>query len=271
MYETLEIACEDHVATVTITGTSKGNAMGPAFWEELPRAFDALGKDEEVRAIVLRGSGDHFTYGLDLMAMAPQFGSMLQGEYLAAGRTQFLDLLHSWQSGPTAIAACSKPVIAAIDGWCIGGGLNVVAACDMRLASARAKMSLREVRLAIVPDLGALQRLPPLIGQGATRRMALTGEDFDAARGLEIGLIDEVHETPEALYEAAAALARQIATNPPLVVQGIKRVLNKSVEREIADGLEYVALWNSAFLASKDLMEAFAAFMEKRDPEFKGH
>ncbi len=271
MYETLEITHDDHVATVTITGTNKGNAMGPAFWEELPRAFDALAGDDDVRVIVLRGAGEHFTYGLDLMAMAPQFGGMLQGEFLASGRTEFLDLVRTWQSGPAAIAACPKPVIAALDGWCIGGGINVVAACDMRLGSARARLSLREVRVAIVPDLGALQRLPPIIGQGATRRLAMTGEDIDATHAASIGLLDEVLESPEALHERAAALAAQIAANPPLVVQGIKRVLNRTQEREIAEGLEYVALWNTAFLASKDLMEAFSAFMEKRDPDFKGH
>jgi enoyl-CoA hydratase len=146
----------------------------------------------------------------------------------------------------------------------------LIAACDIRLCSADARFSLREVKVAIVADLGSLQRLPRIIGQGATRELAFTGKDIAASRALEIGLVNEVCETQDTLLEAARKLAREIADNPPLVVQGIKRVMNYCADKSVADGLGYVAVWNSAFLQSVDLVEAMTAFRERRAPQFKG-
>lgn len=266
----LEVTRDGHVATVELTGPGKGNALGPDVWRELPEVFDALDADEAVRVVVLRGRGEHFTYGLDLPAVAPMFMGLLQDAGSAKSRLKLLDTVDAWQASIDSIERCRKPVIAAIHGWCIGGGVNIIAACDMRVASRDARMSLREVKLAITPDLGALQRLPAIIGQGMTRRLAFTGEDFDAQRALEIGLVDELFDDRDACVEGAHALARQIADNSPLVVQGIKRVLNHDLDPQRAAGRQFVATWNAAFLPSQDLMEAFMAFMEKREPEFKG-
>mgnify|MGYP000007523390 FL=1 len=146
----------------------------------------------------------------------------------------------------------------------------MIAACDIRIASADAKFSLREAKIAIVADIGSLQRLPAIIGQGHTRELAFTGKDIDAARALQIGLVSDVYETPEALLTAARSLAAEIAANPPLVVQGVKQVMNYCADKSIADGLEYVAVWNSAFMQSLDLIEAITAFRERRKPDFKG-
>jgi len=129
---------------------------------------------------------------------------------------------------------------------------------------------LREAKIAIVADLGGLQRLPAIIGQGHTRELAYTGKDIDAARAHHIGLISDVYDTPEAMLEAARTLAADIAANPPLVVQGVKQVMNYCADKSIADGLEYVAVWNSAFMHSLDLVEAITAFRERRKPDFKG-
>jgi enoyl-CoA hydratase len=161
-------------------------------------------------------------------------------------------------------------VIAAVSGWCIGGGVDVITAADIRLASADAKFSVREVKVAIVADIGSLQRLAPIIGEGHLRELALTGKDIDAARAEKIGLVNDVYPDQETLLAAARKLAEEIATNPPLVVQGVKDVLNARTEPEVADGLRYVSAWNAAFLPSKDLAEAVQAFMERRKPEFKG-
>jgi enoyl-CoA hydratase len=161
-------------------------------------------------------------------------------------------------------------VIAAITGWCIGSGLDLISACDIRVCSADARFSLREVKMAMVADLGSLQRLPALIGEGHTRELAFTGKDIDAADAARIGLVNEVFAQPEELFAAAHQLAIHIADNSPLVVQGIKQVLNASQEQSLAEGLRYVALWNTAFLQSHDLAEAFQAFMEHRAPQFQG-
>jgi enoyl-CoA hydratase len=162
------------------------------------------------------------------------------------------------------------PVIAAVHGLCIGGGLDLISACDIRLASADARISLRETKIAIVADLGSLQRLPAIIGQGHTRELAFTGKDVTAARAKEMGLINEIHADRAALHEAAQAMAAEIAANPPLTVRGVKQVLGHGEGKTVAEGLAYVAAWNAAFLASEDLGEALQAFAEKRSPNYKG-
>jgi enoyl-CoA hydratase len=258
------------VTTVTLKGPGKGNAMGPDFWRELPRLFRALDRDAGTRAIVVRGHGEHFSYGLDLLAMAPVLAPLLGGEHPARSRTELLDLIAELQDATNAVARCRKPVIAAIDGYCIGGGVDLVAAADIRLASTRAIFSVREARVAMVADLGTLQRLPGIIGEGHTRDLAFTGRDIDAARALAIGLVNDVYETADALYAAAHELATRIAENPPLVVEGIKRVRNQETETRAQVGLDHVALWNAAFLPSDDLNEAFAAFATRRKPVFRG-
>lgn len=268
--ESVRIDRDEHVATVSLIGPGKGNALGPEVWGELPEAFDELSDDDEIRAVVLRGSGDHFTYGLDLQRNAETFMGIIQGGNLARERMKLREMVLAWQDVATSLERCKKPVIAAIHGWCIGGGINIITGADWRLCSAEAQFSLREVKLAITADLGALQRLPPIIGEGATRRIAMTGEDFDADYARSIGLVDEVFETPEALFEAAHQQAIEVAQNPPLVVESIKKVLNFGRSATVEQGLEYVATWNSAFLESKDMKEAMTAFMEKRNPEFKG-
>ena len=268
-YKAYEVEKRDHVAIVKLCGPGKGNALGPDFWEETPRLFNALDADDEVRAILVHGKGDHLTYGLDLPAVSPLFMEFMQAGSVSA-RQKLHDTVLAWQSGFDAIESCRKPVIAAVHGWCIGGGINMIAACDMRVASEDAKLSLREVKLAITPDLGALQRLPGIIGQGMTRRLAFTGEDISAQRALEVGLVDELFEGRDACVEGALALAMDIAKNSPLVVQGIKQVMNHSLDHQARDGRRYVAAWNAAFLPSNDLMEAVMAFMEKREPNFTG-
>lgn len=266
----LAVARTAHVAEVTLLGPGKGNAMGPDFWRELPAVFGALDDDPEVRAIVLTGGGANFSYGLDLPAMMPAWAPLLAGDALAGPRTAFLKDIRRLQEAVSAIAATRKPVIAAVSGWCVGGGVDVIAAADVRLAAADAKFSVREAKVAIVADLGSLQRLVGIIGEGHLRELALTGKDIDALRAERIGLVNEVHPDAESVLAAAREMAEEIAANPPLVVQGVKEVLSAGAEQRIADGLRYVSAWNAAFLPSKDLGEAVQAFMERRKPGFQG-
>lgn len=266
----LEVIHEGHVAEVILKGPGKGNAMGPDFWRESPEVFDELDQDPNTRAIIVRGAGDHFTYGLDLKGMMAELGPHLMGPAKAKTRGALLDMIRRLQGAATALERCRKPVIGAVHGWCIGGGLDLIAACDIRLSSADAKFSLREVKLAMVADIGSLQRLVPIIGQGATRELAFTGKDIDASHAKDLGLVNHVYADSGALLTAAREMANEIAENSPIAVQGIKQVMGYCADKSIADGLEYVATWNAAFLQSDDLQEAIAAFMEKRKPVFKG-
>lgn len=265
-----DVRREGHTAEVTLIGPSKGNAMGPDFWRELPLVFRALDADPEVRAIVLAGSGKHFSYGLDLNAMLPEWAEFLAGDAQAGPRTRFLDQVRRMQEAITSVAACRTPVIAAVSGWCIGGGVDLIAGVDIRLASEDAQFSVREVKLAIVADMGSLQRLGGIVGEGHLRELALTGKDIGAARAERIGLVNDVYADRDALLAAARELAAELAANPPLVVQGIKDVLSMGTEQQVDAGLRYVSAWNAAFLPSKDLGEAVQAFLEKRPPRFTG-
>ncbi|MCC3273663.1 crotonase/enoyl-CoA hydratase family protein [Arthrobacter zhangbolii] len=264
----LRVEIHAGVAEVQLIGPSKGNAMGPDFWTELPEVFDALSTNDDVRSVLLYGSGGNFSYGLDLPAMAPVFAPLLgAGGMDARLREGFRRQIRALQDAVSSLARCAKPVIAAVDGWCIGGAIDVIAAADIRISSPATRFSVREVKVAIVADLGSLQRLPAIIGEGATRQLALTGEDFDAARARELGLVTEVADD---VVARGRELAAQVAANPPLVVQGVKQVMNRRTQNSVQDGLDYVQVWNSAFLASHDFGEATAAFAERRQPVFRG-
>ncbi len=269
-YEALSVEIKDHIAQVTLLGPGKGNAMGPAFWAELPVAFEALDADPDVRAIVLTGSGKNFSYGLDLAASGSVLGPMMADGAMARPRADFHRHLKGMQQSITAVADCRTPVIAAVHGWCIGGGVDLISAVDIRYASADAKFSVREVKLAIVADVGSLARLPLILTDGHLRELALTGKDIDAARAEKIGLVNDVFDDAEACLAAAHATAAEIAANPPLTVQGIKDVLDEQRTAQVSASLRYVAAWNSAFLPSKDLSEGITAMFEKRPPQFKG-
>ncbi|MER2561743.1 MAG: crotonase/enoyl-CoA hydratase family protein [Myxococcaceae bacterium] len=264
------VSIDAGIAEVTLAPTGKANRMGPAYWSEMPKLFAALDADESVRVVVLTGAGEHFSFGLDLAAMAGELMGLLQPEGGAKARQQLLATIRRMQEANTAVARCRKPVIAAVSGWCIGGGVDLITACDVRLASADAKFSVREVKLAMVADVGTLARLPAIVGQGVARELALTGDDFDAARALRIGLVNEVLPSKAELLMHARAMAARMAKNSPLVLGGIKEVMNAQSEATARESLATVALWNSAFLPSKDLLEAMGAFLEKREPTFTG-
>ena len=258
----------DGVAEVSLLGPGKGNAMGPAFFRELPELFTSLDRDDGVRAVIVRGDKGIFSYGLDLKAMVSELMPHLAPGNLAKERARLLELIGDMQHGFGAVERCKKPVIAAIAGPCIGGGIDLAAACDIRIAARDAKFSVREVKVAMVADMGSLQRLPRIIGHGHTRELAFTGRDIDAARALFIGLVNDVYDDEAKLLEAARKLAREIADNPAVVVQGVKQVLAFGEGHTIADGERFVAVWNAAFLASTDVAEAMQAFMERRPPKF---
>jgi enoyl-CoA hydratase len=231
--------------------------------------FRTISADSDVRSVILCSSGKAFSYGLDLPAALINYGELFAGGG-AATRMELLGLIKKLQGTLNTVAECPVPVIAAIHGWCVGGGLDLIACCDIRYATRDSKFSLSETKVAIVADVGSLQRLPLIIGQGATREMAFTGKEIDAAKALRIGLVSDLFDDEAALIDAVKKTAEEIAKNAPLVVKGVKDVLGFGQGKPIGDGLAYVAAWNSAFLASEDLNEAISSFMEKRQPVYKG-
>lgn len=273
----------DHVARVWLDRAAARNAMGLAFFAELPGALERLAADPSVRAVLIAARGPHFSVGLDLKEMGNLMASGGPTEAAgddggggtkpspAASAMATRRSVHAMQRAITAVAECPVPVVAAVHGYCIGGGIDLITACDIRLASADAVFSVRETRMAIVADLGTLQRLPRIVGPGHAAELAYTGRDIDAAWAERIGLVNHVLPDVDTLQRAADELAGSIAANPPLTVQGTKAVLAASADRTVAEGLDYVATWNAGMLRSADLTEAVAAFMEKREPRFTGN
>jgi enoyl-CoA hydratase len=273
-YTFFELEQDGHVATLWLNNPDKRNAMNPAFWRELPIAMEALSADENVRAVVIAARGPHFTAGLDLKTMGGTLGGGGDGAGAqtsdAARRSALRRNIRHLQGSITAVADCPKPVIAAVHGYCLGGGIDLITACDVRLCAADTVFSVRETRIAIVADVGTLQRLPGIVGRGIAYELALTGDDFGAERALQIGLVNAVQPDASASVKAAQEMAARIARNSPLAVQGTKQVLRYSEGRSVEEGLEYVATWNASFLQSDDLKEAMAAFLQKREPTFEG-
>ncbi len=267
-----ETSGSGHIAEIVLDRPEKLNAMAPVFFEEIRAAFEQADRDEEVRAVILRAEGKHFTAGLDLVAASTE---VLRPDPDAAtspvtSNRKLYRLIRDWQQSISAAERCRKPVIAAVHGHCIGGGVDLTTACDIRLCTADATFSIQETKIAIVADIGTLQRISAIVGKGMAREMAFTGKRIAADRALSCGLVNTVYPDHQALFAGARAMAREIAANSPLAVQGTKRVLQYSEEHSLEDGLEFVAQWNSSFLHSQDLVEAMTAYMEKRDPKFTG-
>jgi enoyl-CoA hydratase len=266
-----------HIAEVILDRAEKLNAMTTKFFYEVKEAFERIEADDEIRAVVVWAEGRMFTAGLDLKeAGATIFGNGSKDSANGSSRSDASKNLKVYKSVKnlqacfTAIEQCTKPTVAAVHGKCIGGGVDLVTACDVRLCSADASFSIFETKIAIVADVGTLQRITPIIGKGMAREMAFTGRFIDAERSLACGLVNQVLPDKQATIDAARAMAEEIAANSPLAVQGAKVVMNYSDEHSVEEGLEFVAQWNTSFLQSADLGEAMTAFMEKRVPVYKG-
>ena len=271
----LTIETDGYVATLWLDRPDKRNAFNLPFWEDIPRAMEVLSDDDTVRVVVIAARGEAFTVGIDLVELGPELiagsekGTDAPPSDAARARAIY-ELVKKFQRTMTSVADCPKPVIAAVHGWCLGAGIDLISACDIRLAAEDAVFSVRETKMAMVADVGTLQRLPGILSPGHLAELVYTGRDVDAARALEIGLINATYHDHDALLKGARELADEIAENSPLAVQGTKAVLRAGNDLTVEDALDYVALWNAAFLRSGDLSEAVQAFLEKRRPEFGG-
>lgn len=264
-YECIRLEKKDYVGHLILCRPEQRNRMNLKFFEEMVQVFDRIDDDDDVRVVLISAEGKSFTAGLDLAEAAGLFT-----DPTAKSRHDFKKVIMRLQEPMNVIDRCRKPVIVAIHSHCIGGGVDMASASDIRLASQDAVFSIRETRMAMVADLGTLQRIGAIIGHGWTRELALTGRDFDASQALRIGFLTHVYPDRDALLEEGFKMASEIAQLSPVTVQGVKETLNFSRNFGVAAGLEFVAQKNAAILPSEDLMEAFQAFMEKRKPEFKG-
>lgn len=265
-YQSLRITQQDKIACIEINRPDKLNAMDAAFWTEMISAFEWVDATDEIRVVVITGAGKHFSAGIDLALLAQAAGRMSKdiGRNAEVIRGNILRL----QASFNAVDRCRKPVIAAIQGYCLGGAIDLISACDMRYSTADARFGIKEIDMGMAADVGTLQRLPHLIGDGIMRELAYTGRLFDGHEAQRIGLVNRVFDTHEQLIDHVMTLAREIATKSPLAIRGTKEMIAYARDHSVEDGLNYIASWNAAMLQSEDLKLAMEAHLAKRTADF---
>ncbi|ESO94289.1 hypothetical protein LOTGIDRAFT_232526 [Lottia gigantea] len=267
-FETLKVTQpREFVLQVEINRPEKRNAMNQAFWREMVECFNQISDDSDCRAVIFTGSGKIFTAGLDLMDMDNAF---MQSD-LDVGRKamKLRKLIRSYQESFTAIEKCPKPVIACVHSACVGGGIDLIAACDMRYSSSDAWFCVKEVDIGLAADVGTLQRLPKIIGNDSiARELAYTARKFFADEAKQIGLIGRIFENKETMIQGALDTASLIASKSPIAVQGTKVCLVYARDHGVSEGLDQMVTWNQNMLQSEDLMKAMVAGMDKKAPVF---
>lgn len=265
-YKAFRVELADKIAHVVIDRPEKVNAMSADFWTEIIEIFRWVEATDEVRVVVLSGAGKHFSSGIDLMMLA-QIGSQL-GPDVGRNADRLRRTVLELQASFNAVDNCRKPVLAAIQGYCLGGAIDLVSACDMRYSTVDAQFSIKEIDMGMAADVGTLQRLPRIIGDGMLRELAFTGRTIDGEEAHRIGLVNRTFADAQALLDGVMAIAREIAAKSPIAVRGTKEMIRYMRDHRVDDGLEYVATWNAAMLQSTDLRIAMAAHMSKQKPEF---
>lgn len=271
-YTCFDVEQEGKVAHVRLNRPDALNSMTREFWMELPEIVNRISDDGSARAIVLSSTGKHFSAGMDLAVFASGGGSAPQGEghssEMGRLRAYFRDVVRMLQDSFTSLEKARMPVLAAIQGGCIGGAVDMVTACDLRYASADAFFCVQEINIGMTADVGTLQRLPKIIPDGVAREMAYRGHRLPADRALQVGLVNEVFPDHESLVAGVLEIAQEIASKSPLAVYGTKQMLNYSRDHSVEDSLNFIATWQTGMFQPADMIESFAARAEKRDPAF---
>ncbi len=264
-FETMTLEISDHVAHVQLTRPAAFNSMTLPFWDDMVAAFEEIARRPEARVAVISSTGRHFTAGLDLAV----FDTLTETDGDIGRRGERLRrTVHDMQQTFSVIDRCRVPVIAAVQGGCIGGGVDLVSACDVRLATKDAFFCIQEINIGITADVGTLQRLPYLIPSGLVRELAYTGRRLPADEARTAGLVNAVFDSHDALIDGARAMAVEIARKSPLAIVGTKEMLNYARDHTIADGLNYVATWQAGMLQTDDVMRQLAANKAKKEAQF---
>lgn len=261
-----DLTMDGPIAHLTLANAEQANCLNDAFWEDLPVLVRHAEKDPAIRVLVITGEGKHFCAGMDLSSF--EFISEIAEGEPGRGAFEFYNRIRELHAAFDALEASRLPVIAAVHGACIGGAIDFLCACDIRLAATGTGFSVEEINVGMAADVGTLQRLPRLIPTGIAKELAYTGRRFGPDEALAWGFVNSVHEDRSATIAAAMKLAQSIASKSPLALAGTKRAINYGMDHSISDGLEQVATWNAGMLRPQDLNAAFTAMREKRKAEF---
>jgi len=272
-YDCFNVEIADHVAHIQLKRPDELNTMTRAFWNELPEIVHDIDDHAKARCIVISSTGKHFSAGMDLSVFTdPSAGVSAEGKSkteVGRQRHALRDWVKQLQGSFSCLDEARMPVLIAIQGGCIGGAVDLASACDIRYASKDAFFCIQEINIGMTADVGTFPRLCHLIPQGWVRELAYTGRRLPAERAKEIGLVNEVYDSHEALIDGVMATAREIASKSPLAVAGSKVMINYARDHSIADGLDYIATWQTGMFHPTDMLEAFSAKSEKRDGAFE--
>ena len=262
-----EVELEGHVAHLRMRRPEALNTLCREFWRELPEIVRQLDDEGRARVLVLSSTGRHFTAGLDFELLSSELGADdgVAGRSRAGLREMILQL----QDSLSCLERARMPVIAAVQGGCVGGGVDLITACDMRYCTEDAFFCIQEINIGITADVGTLQRLPKIVPAGMVRELAYTGRRLPARRAREIGLVNEVYPNQEAMLAGVMEIAREIAGHSPLAVSGSKQMLNYARDHSVEEALNYIATWQAGMFQPDDVREAFGAKQEKRKPAFQ--
>ena len=251
----------------------RANSMIPEFWDELPKIVGQLSEGNEARAIVLSAEGRHFCSGMDLSVFAGNNDVSVQDNaaHISRQRANFRTTALHLQRTFSCLEESRLPVLSAIQGACIGGGIDMVAATDLRYATEDAFFCIQEINIGMTADVGTLQRMPKLVPEGVVRELAYTGRNMSASEAKERGFVNDIYEDQDAMDDAVLEIAQEIASKSPMAIWGTKQTLNYGRDHSVADGLEYIATWNAAMFDPDDMAEAFMAQTENRDAQFPDH
>lgn len=273
-YECFTLDIHEQVAHIVLNRPEKRNSMSPAFWRELPQIVGQIDRNAEARAIVISSTGPHFTAGLDLASFSsdtapnPETDDHTKHLNKLQYGARFHDTVQFMQNSFNCLENARMPVLAAIQGGCIGGGVDLVTACDMRYATEDAFLTVYEINIGMTADVGTFPRLVKLIPEGIVRELAYTGRRMPAAEAQAAGLVNRVFPDQQAMLDGVLGIAAEIASKPPLAVYGCKRMINYARDHSTADGLDYIGVWNAAMLLPAEMQEAMTANAEKRPGNF---
>ncbi|HWA01711.1 MAG TPA: crotonase/enoyl-CoA hydratase family protein [Caulobacterales bacterium] len=267
MSDCFALRFEDKIAHLTLNRPEAFNAMNRTFWNDLPEIVRDIDDNAKARVVLISSTGKHFTSGMDTSVFAE--GGSLAGEGDPAAKAEaFRQFVLTLQGAFSCLDEARMPVIAAVQGGCIGAGVDMISACDIRYATEDAFFQIHEINIGMTADVGTFPRLCKLIPEGWVRELAYSGRRLPAAKAKEIGLVNEVFATQEAMLVHAGDLAREIASKSPVAVAGSKRIINYARDHASADALDYIATWQAGMFSPGHIMEAFAAKGAKRTPEF---
>jgi enoyl-CoA hydratase len=272
----LTVSVDAGVANLRMNRPKRANALSREVWSELREAAHALDADPSVRVVVLGGEGAHFCAGIDV-GMLDEFLAQRGGEHAGGdgaacdGRAseRMRRIILDLQDVLTSFERCRTPVLAEVQGFCIGAGLDLAVACDLRYASADAQFVLKEVDMGLAADVGVLQRLPRIVGEGVAREMAYTCRAVSGREAADLRLVNRCFDNPKELSEGVREIARELAAKSPLAMRRTKHAITYARDHTVADGLEQIATWNGGMLLSADLDEALAAYREKRPGSYQ--